>query len=70
MKLIIYFILLIVPGFAQAQWIELGGFNTLSANNTIFAMCSGPSGEIYAGGLFTNVNGKQFVAKWDGTSWI
>jgi Secretion system C-terminal sorting domain len=53
----------------NAQWSELGGVNSLSANQFIYTICADSNSNIYAGGNFTNANGKNFVAKWDGNSW-
>jgi len=44
--------------------IGLGFFNA-----SIFTLCFDPAGNLYAGGGFTNSNGKYFVAKWDGSVW-
>ncbi|CAF4576832.1 unnamed protein product [Rotaria sp. Silwood1] len=50
-------------------WSELGGSNSLAANNSIGAICSDPAGNIYAGGNFTNSNGKRYIAKWNSSTW-
>ena len=53
-----------------SSWSELGtGATALNANSQIQVLCSDSSGNIYAGGEFTNDSGNEFVAKWDGTSW-
>ena len=53
----------------KAQWGELGGNNSLKADSTIMCVYKDGRGNIYTGGLFTNSNGKSYVAKWNGTSW-
>jgi hypothetical protein len=54
----------------NSGWIELGGTNTSTFNNSISSIIIDASGNIYAGGYFTNGNGKEYVAKWNGNSWI
>jgi hypothetical protein len=54
---------------AQAQWSELGGFNSLAANSSINALCTDKFNNVYAAGSFTNASGKQYVAKFDGIAW-
>ncbi len=55
------------------SWSELGGVNSLSANGSIVSLYVDATGNIYAGGTFTNgssiTNGKNYVAKFNGTSW-
>ena len=53
------------------QWTELGGngVNALNANNAIYAITQDAAGNIYAAGNFTDPNGRQYVAKWNGTTW-
>jgi hypothetical protein len=41
----------------------------LAANERILSVCSDASGNIYAAGIFTNSSGKQYVAKYNGSSW-
>jgi len=47
-------------------WSELGGSgkNALNANNEIFTLATDKSGNIYAGGLFTNTDQLNYVAEW------
>lgn len=56
-----------------SAWSELGGLNGLSANRSIYTICSDPAGNVYAAGNFTNgataSTGKEYVAKWNGTTW-
>ena len=47
-------------------WSKVGDIN---ANNMIWSLTSDASGNIYAGGYFTNVSGYNYVAKWNGTVW-
>lgn len=55
---------------AKAQtWSELGGPNSLGANNWIEAICTDRAGNIYAGGNFKNNAGEYYVAKYNGNSW-
>lgn len=54
------------------SWSQLGtGTNPLGTSNNypIKTLTSDPAGNIYAAGSFTNSSGKQFVAKWNGSSW-
>jgi hypothetical protein len=51
------------------SWSELGGQNGLATNYTINSVCSDASGNIYAGGYFTNSSGNKYVAKYNGSSW-
>jgi len=56
------------------SWSEVGtGANRLKANSAISSIFVDTSGNIYAGGYFTdgarNDTGNIYVAKWDGTSW-
>ena len=46
-----------------STWAELGGLNSLAANNYIVSLCNDAAGNVYAGGEFTNVIGKYYVAK-------
>ena len=50
-------------------WSELGGTNSLKANNQIKCIYSDPAGNIYAAGYFTNDSNNFYVAKYNGTSW-
>jgi hypothetical protein len=55
-----------------SKWTLLGGTVsgvTLNANADIASICSDNSGNIYAAGSFTDLNGYHYVAKWDGTKW-
>ncbi|MEP7142459.1 MAG: T9SS type A sorting domain-containing protein [Ferruginibacter sp.] len=63
-----------LAGRLYAQWTELGtGANALNANSIINSITSDSSGNIYAGGYFSNgasyTEGKRYVAKWNGSSW-
>jgi len=51
------------------SWSALGGTNGLNANSSVLSVCADQAGNVYAAGSFTNSNGHQYVAKWDGTSW-
>jgi len=46
-------------------WSELGGDNSLAANDNLGALCADSSGNIYAAGSFTNAKGKYYVARWN-----
>ena len=52
-----------------AMWSEVGGLSALAANNYIWRICTDGSNNLYTAGRFTNSNGKQYVAKWDGSAW-
>ncbi len=52
------------------SWSELGtGVNALNANGPFLSIVTDGSNNIYAAGYFTDNNGKQYVAKWNGTMW-
>ncbi|MGB3006992.1 MAG: T9SS type A sorting domain-containing protein [Chitinophagaceae bacterium] len=54
----------------NGSWSELGtGANALNANNLIKSIVIDRSGNIYAGGMFFNSSGDNYIAKWNGTSW-
>ena len=53
----------------NAQWSEVGGLNSLAANNQILSISTDKAGNVYAGGYFTNASGNIYVAKWDGKTW-
>ena len=52
-------------------WSELGGNGStaLGANNTINSIAIDNSGNIYASGDFTDLNGNSCVTKWNGSKW-
>ncbi len=54
------------PSPGGGGWVEAGNLN---ANGGIAALCTDPSGNIYAAGAFTNDSSAYYVAKWNGTSW-
>ena len=56
------------PLLHAQYWSELGGLNSLKANYGINTVCSDPSGNIYAAGLFNN-GSRLYVAKWNGSIW-
>jgi hypothetical protein len=59
-----------VARWNDTSWVEVGvGTNALIANDDINSIAVDNSGNIYAGGLFTNSKGKYYVAKWDGSTW-
>ena len=72
-KLSLHFLFLFLVGipaiYAQTNWTELGGLNSLGANSIVETTCSDALGNIYAAGQFTNSSGKNYVAKWNGSSW-
>ena len=47
----------------------MGGLDGLSANGSIYALCSDSAGNIYDAGDFTNDSGNWYVAKWNGSDW-
>ncbi len=57
----------------QFGWNELVYSDTLQTNygyaGSIFALCSDPDSNIYAGGWFTNSSGYHYVAKWNAGTW-
>ncbi len=53
----------------HAQWFELGGYNSLKANDYISSICKDSNNNIYAAGAFTNSKNKQYVAKFNGSTW-
>jgi len=64
-----------VAKYDGTAWTELGGPNSLVLNffpfnfNSIFTICSDPSGNIYAAGNFNDSLGYGYVSKYDGSSW-
>ena len=52
---------------------ELGGANTSTFNQQIICITTDITGNVYAGGAFTNgttsLYGNYYVAKWNGSSW-
>ncbi len=48
---------------ATQRWIAVGG----GANNTVDELLCDASGQLVAGGLFTDIGGR--IARWDGTQW-
>jgi hypothetical protein len=61
-----------VAVWIDTAWLTLGGDSTgaLNANNSIYCLTRDAlSGSIYATGNFTDGNGRQYVAKWDGGGW-
>lgn len=66
---LIFILILFTFNLVQAQWIELGGDNSLMANNDIRAIETDNSGNIYVAGYFTNSSSRQYVSKFDGTNW-
>ncbi|XZF14071.1 T9SS type A sorting domain-containing protein [Chitinophagaceae bacterium MMS25-I14] len=54
----------------MAQWSELGtGANALNANSNIRTISADRFSNLYAGGVFSNGAGNEYIAKWDGASW-
>src|SRR6266498_371707 len=55
--------------FNDANWSSLG--SPLGPNNVVLASVVDASGNLYIGGVFTQVGGlpANFIAKWDGSSW-
>lgn len=53
-------------------WSELGELGIIYdyyKSNYFHKICTDNSGNVYGIGDFTDINGKYFVKKWDGTSW-
>jgi hypothetical protein len=75
MKKLLLSLIMLFSGISTVKsqvWTELGGTTpgvALNANGGILSITSDASGNIYAGGGFTDVNGIYYVAKWDGVSW-
>lgn len=46
-------------------WSELGGLNSMAINGPIYSINTDANGNVYAGGAFTNSNGKGYVTKYD-----
>lgn len=64
-----FIVCILLANKASAQWSELGGVNALAANGSIISICTDASGNIYAAGSFTDVMGKRYIAKYDGSRW-
>jgi len=60
-----------VAKYDGTSWSKLGGLTHLSANSIsmISSVVTDVSGNVYAGGYFTDSTGKTYVAKYNGTSW-
>lgn len=52
-----------------SSWSELGGTNTININFFIYALACDASGNVYAGGGFTNASNYFYVTHWNGSSW-
>ena len=53
-------------------WSELGGTGQgigLNANGSITSLATDAKGNLYASGGFTDGNGKNYIAMWNGTTW-
>ncbi|HVZ96155.1 MAG TPA: T9SS type A sorting domain-containing protein [Chitinophagaceae bacterium] len=68
-KLTLLLTIVLINTTTNAQWSELGGTNSLSANNSISAICTDASGHVYAAGSFTQPLGYEYVAEFNGTTW-
>lgn len=55
------------PPFTDANWVSLPG-----ANAEVDALALDTNGNLYAGGLFTNVGGvdANHIAEWNGITWV
>ncbi len=51
------------------SWTELGGQNTLAANDEIKDIYIDANNNVYVGGKFKNAQGNVYVAKYNGTTW-
>jgi hypothetical protein len=58
-----------VAKYNGTAWSELGGTNSLAANNLIDKVCTDTFGNVYTAGYFTNDSGNHYVAKYNGTTW-
>jgi hypothetical protein len=60
-----------VAEYNGTTWIELGSNNSFEGvtSNEVAAICTDTTGSLYAAGWFTDANGKNYVARWDGTNW-
>lgn len=58
----------LAPGLAVGlDWEPVGG----DVNNIVYALASDASGNVYAGGVFSNAGGTpaSYIARWDGSQW-
>ena len=65
---------LVSPATANSEWSTLGtgmSFGGLSTSSDVQGMVLDSSGNVYAGGYFTEADGNaaNYVAKWDGAAW-
>lgn len=58
------------PTFSDADWVSMNP-GILGANGTVYALVMDGSGNLYAGGTFTQVGSATAanIAKWDGSTW-
>jgi hypothetical protein len=62
----IFAVLMVLSFAAGAQtWKEMGGLDGLAATGRIFSICSDASGNVYAGGAFTNSNFHYYIAEYN-----
>ena len=64
-KLLFSLSFLCIMSASNCQWLNLG-------NNSFFAeaIAVDDTGNVYAGGYFTDSSGNEYVAKWNGEKWI
>lgn len=59
-----------VYSYDGTSWTSLGTpVITTCGTKAIAALAVASNGDLYAAGQFTNANGDEYVAKWDGSSW-
>jgi hypothetical protein len=47
----------------------VGGLNSLAANDEIYTVSADLAGNVYAGGIFTDADSNEYVAKYNGAVW-
>lgn len=54
-----------------STWSALGSLGSNGVNNTVYALATDNSGNLYVGGAFTIAGGSAayYIARWDGSNW-
>ncbi|MFY7964946.1 MAG: T9SS type A sorting domain-containing protein, partial [Chitinophagaceae bacterium] len=69
MRKVLLVVGLMITGFVNGQWSELGGTNTSMFHSNIRCLSADVAGNIYAAGDLIDSNYNMYVAKWNGNTW-